>query len=201
MALLPRVGARYLSMAKTATAAIHSPTRGRGLGRFPHRRGSRASGRASQGCPRPRSSSRPDDCRCDRPAQLRRGPGHRRLREQRRDRACHCPHHWFALHNATEGFAIVGPLGSVRPSWRWLGLARLIGGRPSVPRRDGRLRAQLRTARARLLRPCRGRHPVRHRRGLKRNASRRTSRIGSMAALRRLLAGVATDLVVVYGGG
>jgi zinc transporter, ZIP family len=36
----------------------------------------------------------------------------------------------FALHNATEGFGIVGPLGGVRPSWRWLGLAGLIGGGP-----------------------------------------------------------------------
>ena len=36
----------------------------------------------------------------------------------------------FALHNATEGFAIIGPLGSVRPSWGWLGLAGLIGGAP-----------------------------------------------------------------------
>jgi zinc transporter, ZIP family len=36
----------------------------------------------------------------------------------------------FALHNATEGFGIVGPLGPVRPSWRWLGLAGLIGGGP-----------------------------------------------------------------------
>ncbi len=39
----------------------------------------------------------------------------------------------FALHNATEGFGIVGPLGaaSVRPSWGWLGLAGLIGGGPT----------------------------------------------------------------------
>jgi ZIP family zinc transporter len=37
----------------------------------------------------------------------------------------------FALHNATEGFGIVGPLGEVRPSWRWLGLAGLIGGGPT----------------------------------------------------------------------
>jgi zinc transporter, ZIP family len=37
----------------------------------------------------------------------------------------------FALHNATEGFGIVGPLGNVRPSWRWLGLAGLIGGAPT----------------------------------------------------------------------
>jgi zinc transporter, ZIP family len=37
----------------------------------------------------------------------------------------------FALHNATEGFGIVGPLGSVTPSWRWLGVAGLIGGGPT----------------------------------------------------------------------
>jgi ZIP family zinc transporter len=37
----------------------------------------------------------------------------------------------FALHNATEGFGIVGPLGDVRPSWRWLGLAGLVGGSPT----------------------------------------------------------------------
>ena len=36
----------------------------------------------------------------------------------------------FALHNATEGFGIVGPLGGIRPSWRWIGLAGLIGGAP-----------------------------------------------------------------------
>jgi ZIP family zinc transporter len=37
----------------------------------------------------------------------------------------------FALHNATEGFGIVGPLGNVQPSWRWLALAGLIGGGPT----------------------------------------------------------------------
>jgi len=36
----------------------------------------------------------------------------------------------FALHNATEGFGIVGPLGDVRPSWSWLLLAGLVGGAP-----------------------------------------------------------------------
>jgi ZIP family zinc transporter len=36
----------------------------------------------------------------------------------------------FALHNATEGFGIIGPLGGVRPSWKWLGAAGLIGGAP-----------------------------------------------------------------------
>jgi len=37
----------------------------------------------------------------------------------------------FGLHNATEGFGIVGPLGGVRPSWGWLGLAGLVGGGPT----------------------------------------------------------------------
>jgi ZIP family zinc transporter len=36
----------------------------------------------------------------------------------------------FAVHNATEGFGIVGPLGDVRPSWRWLAIAGLVGGGP-----------------------------------------------------------------------
>jgi ZIP family zinc transporter len=37
----------------------------------------------------------------------------------------------FALHNATEGFGIVGPLGGLRPSWRWLALAGLVAGGPT----------------------------------------------------------------------
>src|SRR2546421_9876950 len=37
----------------------------------------------------------------------------------------------FALHNATEGFGIVGPLGDVRPTWRWLAIAGLVGGGPT----------------------------------------------------------------------
>lgn len=37
----------------------------------------------------------------------------------------------FGLHNATEGFGIVGPLGGVRPSWRWLAFAGLVAGGPT----------------------------------------------------------------------
>jgi zinc transporter, ZIP family len=37
----------------------------------------------------------------------------------------------FALHNATEGFGIVGPLGGVRPSWSWLLTAGLVAGGPT----------------------------------------------------------------------
>jgi zinc transporter, ZIP family len=37
----------------------------------------------------------------------------------------------FALHNATEGFGIVGPLGDVRPSWSWLATAGVVAGGPT----------------------------------------------------------------------
>ena len=37
----------------------------------------------------------------------------------------------FALHNSTEGFGIVGPLGDVRPTWRWLIVAGLVAGGPT----------------------------------------------------------------------
>jgi ZIP family zinc transporter len=37
----------------------------------------------------------------------------------------------FGLHNATEGFGIVGPLAGTRPSWRWLGAAGLVAGGPT----------------------------------------------------------------------
>jgi ZIP family zinc transporter len=37
----------------------------------------------------------------------------------------------FSLHNTTEGFGIVGPLGGARPSWKWLGIAGLIAGGPT----------------------------------------------------------------------
>jgi zinc transporter, ZIP family len=37
----------------------------------------------------------------------------------------------FALHNATEGFGIVGPLGNVQPTWRWVIVAGLVAGAPT----------------------------------------------------------------------
>ena len=39
----------------------------------------------------------------------------------------------FALHNATEGFGIVGPLAGadVQASWKWIGVAGLVGGGPT----------------------------------------------------------------------
>jgi ZIP family zinc transporter len=38
----------------------------------------------------------------------------------------------FALHNATEGFGIVGPLQDVKPSWKWLIAAGIVGGGPTL---------------------------------------------------------------------
>jgi ZIP family zinc transporter len=38
----------------------------------------------------------------------------------------------FALHNATEGFGILGPLHGTKPSWRWLLAAGAVGGVPTV---------------------------------------------------------------------
>jgi ZIP family zinc transporter len=38
----------------------------------------------------------------------------------------------FAVHNTTEGFGIVGPLGDVRPSWSWLIVAGVVGGAPTL---------------------------------------------------------------------
>src|SRR5262249_24242475 len=38
----------------------------------------------------------------------------------------------FALHNATEGFGIVGPLSGTSVSWKFLGVMGLIGGGPTL---------------------------------------------------------------------
>ncbi len=38
----------------------------------------------------------------------------------------------FGLHNITEGFGITGPIASMRPSWRLLGMLGLIGGAPTL---------------------------------------------------------------------
>src|SRR3954468_18408859 len=37
----------------------------------------------------------------------------------------------FALHHATEGVGIVGPLGDARPTWGWLLVAGVVGGGPT----------------------------------------------------------------------
>ena len=50
----------------------------------------------------------------------------------------------FGLHNATEGFGIVGPLGGAARPGRWLGARRPRRRRPDLPRHDRRLPGPLR---------------------------------------------------------
>jgi ZIP family zinc transporter len=107
----------------------------------------------------------------------------------------------FALHNATEGFGIVGPLGDVKPSWGWIGLAGLIGGGPtflgsivgySVTSEPLEL-AFYATAGGAILYVI----------GEIWNGMRRYGHreLGLLMVSAGFLVGVITDLVVTYGGG
>ncbi len=107
----------------------------------------------------------------------------------------------FALHNATEGFGIVGPLGDVRPSWGWLGLVGLIGGAPtflgamlgySVTSEPLELAFYAIAGGAILyvIGEIRG--------GMRRYGHRE---LGLWLVALGFFVGVATDLVVAYGGG
>ena len=108
----------------------------------------------------------------------------------------------FGLHNATEGFGIVGPLGSVRPSWTWLVRRRADRRRTGLPRRDRRLQRQLGAARARLLRRLgTARSSTSSARSGTACAATATASSGLWLLSAGFLAGVVTDLVVVYGGG
>jgi ZIP family zinc transporter len=107
----------------------------------------------------------------------------------------------FALHNATEGFGIVGPLGDVRPSWRWLGVAGLIGGGPTfvgamvgynVTSQPLELAFYALAAGAIL-------YVIGEVWGAMRRIGHRELGLWLLAA--GFMAGIVTDLVVVYGGG
>ena len=107
----------------------------------------------------------------------------------------------FALHNATEGFGIVGPLGSVTPSWRWLALAGLVGGGPTfvgsmvgyeVTSQPLELAFYALAGGAILYVVCEILNAIRrygHR------------ELGAIVLAGGFAAGVLTDLVVAYGGG
>jgi ZIP family zinc transporter len=107
----------------------------------------------------------------------------------------------FALHNATEGFGIVGPLGDVKPSWGWLGLAGLISGGPTflgsivgyAVTSDPLELAFYAVAGGAILYVI----------GEVWNAMRRHGHreLGLMMVTAGFLLGVVTDLVVTYGGG
>jgi ZIP family zinc transporter len=107
----------------------------------------------------------------------------------------------FALHNATEGFAIVGPLGSVRPSWSWLGLAGLIGGAPVFL--GAMVGYELNSEPLELAFYGLAGGAILYVIGEVWSAMRRYGHreLGLWLVCAGFLAGVMTDLVVVYGGG
>jgi ZIP family zinc transporter len=107
----------------------------------------------------------------------------------------------FALHNATEGFGIIGPLGAVRPSWTWLGLAGLIGGGPVFLGSIVGYKVTSEPLELAFYGLAGG--AIIYVIGEVWNAMRRYGHreLGLWLLAAGFLAGVATDLVVVYGGG
>ena len=107
----------------------------------------------------------------------------------------------FALHNATEGFGIVGPLGGVRPSWRWLGVAGLVGGGPTFL--GALLGYELSSDPLELACYALAGGAILYVVGEVWQAMRRLGHreLGLLLLSAGFCAGVATDLVVAYGGG
>jgi ZIP family zinc transporter len=107
----------------------------------------------------------------------------------------------FALHNATEGFGIVGPLGGVRPSWAWLGLAGLLGGGPTLLATI--VGYQVHSDPLELCFYALAGGAILYVVGEIWNAVRRYGHhtLGLYLLAAGFIAGVATDLVVSYGGG
>jgi zinc transporter, ZIP family len=107
----------------------------------------------------------------------------------------------FALHNATEGFGIVGPLGDVRPSWGWLAVAGLVGGGPTFV--GSIVGYNVTSEPLELLFYALAGGAILYVIGEVWNGMRRHGHreLGLWLLTLGFLAGIATDLVVVYGGG
>jgi ZIP family zinc transporter len=107
----------------------------------------------------------------------------------------------FALHNATEGFGIVGPLGSARPSWKWLAAAGFVGGAPTFI--GAMVGYQVQSNALELCFYALAGGAILYVIGEIWTGMRRyghpTLALSMLAA--GFLAGVATDLIVSYGGG
>ena len=106
----------------------------------------------------------------------------------------------FALHNATEGFGIVGPLGDVRPSWRWLATAGLVGGAPTFV--GAMLGYTVTSEPLELVFYALAGGAILYVIGEVWQAMRRVGHreIGLWLLAAGFMAGVITDMVVVYGG-
>ena len=107
----------------------------------------------------------------------------------------------FALHNATEGFGIVGPLGDVVPSWRWLLGVGLIAGGPTLL--GSIVGYQVTSEPLELAFYALAAGAIFYVIGEIWNAMRRYGRreLGLLMVTAGFAAGVVTDLVVAYGGG
>jgi ZIP family zinc transporter len=107
----------------------------------------------------------------------------------------------FALHNATEGFGIVGPLGDVRPSWRWLGLVGLIGGGPTFV--GAMVGYNVTSQPLELVFYALAGGAILYVIGEVWQAMRRVGHreLGLLLLAAGFMAGIITDMVVVYGGG
>lgn len=107
----------------------------------------------------------------------------------------------FALHNATEGFGIVGPLGNVRPSWSWLLLAGLIAGGPTFV--GAMIGYEVNSEPLELCFYALAGGAILYVIGEVWNGMRRFGyrELGLWMIVAGFMAGVITDLVVVYGGG
>src|SRR5689334_12635246 len=107
----------------------------------------------------------------------------------------------FALHNATEGFGIVGPLGDVRPSWSWLLVAGLIGGGPVFL--GSMVGYQVTSEPLELLFYALAGGAILYVIGEVWHAMRRVGHreLGLFLLAAGFMAGIITDLIVVYAGG
>ncbi len=106
----------------------------------------------------------------------------------------------FALHNATEGFGIVGPLGDVRPTWGWLLLAGIVGGGPTFV--GAMVGYNVTSEPLELLFYALAGGAILYVIGEVWFAMRRVGHreLGLLLLVAGFMAGVITDLVVVYGG-
>jgi ZIP family zinc transporter len=107
----------------------------------------------------------------------------------------------FGLHNATEGFGIVGPLGGARPSWGWLARAGLVGGGPTFV--GTIVGYQVHSTPLELLFYALAGGAILYVIGEIWTGMRRYGHhtLGLYLMAAGFLAGVATDLIVSYGGG
>jgi ZIP family zinc transporter len=107
----------------------------------------------------------------------------------------------FGLHNATEGFGIVGPLGGARPSWGWLARAGLVGGGPTFL--GTIVGYQVNSSPLELLFYALAGGAILYVIGEIWTGMRRYGHhtLGLYLIAAGFLTGVATDLVVSYGGG